>query len=140
MTIYDDATFLDFRIMKLDFAVNDQFNKTGQAKVHTEFKISHDTSANRLKVNLSIFFKDKSAPFSIHLEGSGLFELKRSLTEAETDTMCHTHCTTIMFPYMREVIADISRRAGFPPLHIPQIDFTRVFKKQSTDTTLHTLH
>jgi preprotein translocase subunit SecB len=140
MTNIAETTFLDFRIFKLDFCVNNNFNNSGHATVRTEFKIRHETKATRLKVYLTIFFNDQSAPFSIHLEGVGLFELQQRFTEAEIETLIRDHCTTVMFPYMREVIADISRRAGFPPLQIPQVDFSQVFKDQTNEANLHTLH
>jgi len=140
MNTLTDIKFLDFRVTKLDFSVNEHLTHSAQATVRTEFKVRHETSGNRLKVHLTIFFKDKNAPFSVHLDGVGLFELENTFTDLEIEELSHSHCTTIMFPYMREVIADISRRAGFPPLHIPQIDFTQVFKQQTSQTNLHTLH
>ncbi|OQY20619.1 MAG: hypothetical protein B6I36_00345 [Desulfobacteraceae bacterium 4572_35.1] len=140
MTDSNDLTFLDFRLVKLDFCINEQFSNVGQATVRTEFKVRQENNGARLKVYLTIFFKDKTAPFSIHLEGVGLFELKKPLNDTEIEELTHTYCTTTIFPYMREIIADISRRAGFPPLHIPQIDFAQVFKQQATEQTHHTLH
>ncbi len=140
MNIINDITFLDFRVAKLDFCVNDNLPQSKQTTIRTEFKVRHECRANRLKVHLTIFFKDKAAPFSIHLEGVGLFELKQTFTALEIEELSHSHCSTMMFPYMRETIADISRRAGFPPLHIPQIDFNQVFKQQLSPTNIHTLH
>lgn len=135
-----DLTFIDFRISKLNFSLNGQFNSQGQAKIRTEFKIRHESNDQRLKVFLTIQFKDKTAPFSIELEGAGLFELSRSYTDEELDTLCNSYCSMVMFPYLREVIADVTRRAGFPPLHIPQINFAQVFKQQTSSENIHTLH
>lgn len=135
-----ELTFIDFRISKLNFSLNGQFNNQGQAKIRTEFKIRHESKDQRLKVFLTILFNDKTAPFSIDLEGAGLFELSRTFTEDELDSLCNSHCSMVMFPYLREVIADITRRAGFPPLHIPQINFAQVFKQQVSSENVHTLH
>ncbi|MBW2186968.1 MAG: protein-export chaperone SecB [Deltaproteobacteria bacterium] len=135
-----ELTFVDFRISKLNFSLNGQFNNQGQAKIRTEFKIRHELGGQRLKVFLTIIFNDKTAPFSIDLEGAGLFELGQTFSEDELDNLCNSHCSMVMFPYLREVIADITRRAGFPPLHIPQINFAQVFKQQATTENVHTLH
>lgn len=140
MNLSNELTFIDFRISKLNFSLNGQFNKQGQAKIRTEFKIRHELSGQRLKVFLTITFSDKTAPFTIDLEGVGLFELGRAFDEEELDTLCNSHCSMVMFPYLREVIADITRRAGFPPLHIPQINFSQVFKQQAIADNIHTLH
>lgn len=136
-----DFSFIDFRIHRLNFSLNEKFNTNkGEAKVQTEFKIRHESRQNRLKVYLSINFDDKTAPFTILLEGVGLFELNREFSEPELDALSNNHCSTVIFPYLREAVADITRRAGFPPLHIPQVDFSRVFNKQTADTQAHTLH
>jgi|LGOV01.1.fsa_nt_gb preprotein translocase subunit SecB len=135
-----ELIFVDFRISKLNFSLNSPFNNHGQAKIRTEFKIRHELGGQRLKVFLTISFNDKTAPFSIDLEGVGLFELGRTFSEDELDTLCNSHCSMVMFPYLREVVADITRRAGFPPLHIPQINFAQVFKQQTTSENVHTLH
>ncbi|MCD6527793.1 MAG: hypothetical protein J7K75_12460, partial [Desulfuromonas sp.] len=102
MNSTSDFSFIDFRIHRLNFSLNDKFNSNlTEAKVQTEFKIRHESRQNRLKVFLSINFDDKSAPFSILLEGVGLFELHRSFTDAELDVLTNNHCSTVMFPYLR---------------------------------------
>ena len=135
-----DASFIDFRIIKINFAVNTAFNGSGQATVRTEFKMRHELHNNRLRVFLAIFFDDKSAPFSINIEGMGTFELSCKFNENELENLCSDQCAITIFPYMRETIADITRRAGFPPLQIPQINFQQVFSKQREDNHQHTLH
>ncbi|MEA3465776.1 MAG: protein-export chaperone SecB [Thermodesulfobacteriota bacterium] len=140
MTSLSDFSFIDFRIVKLNFATNNQFNNQGQTKVRTEFKIRHESNNDRLKVFLTIKFNEKTAPFSVNLEGIGMFELNRNITGYELESLCNNHCSMVMFPYMREVVADISRRAGFPPLHIPQIDFAQVFNQQTGEAGVYTLH
>lgn len=141
MTQFADCTFIDFRVTRLNFAVNSKFaGDQARAQVRTEFKLHHETQQNRLKVLLSISFDDTTAPFSIHLEGAGLFELNRPFNGAELENLCNSHCSMVMFPYLREIVADISRRAGFPPLHIPQVDFTQVFNHQNIEPNIHTLH
>lgn len=137
----NDFSFIDFRIHRINFALNEKFNSNqAEAKVQTEFKIRHENRQNKLKVYLSIDFKDKTAPFSVYLQGVGLFELKRELSDTELDLMVNNQCAAVLFPYLREAVADISRRAGFPPLHIPQIDFGQAFKRNTADHPAHTLH
>jgi len=36
-------------------------------------------------------------------------------------------CPTLLFPFMRRVLADISRDGGFPPLMLDPIDFGRLY-------------
>lgn len=136
-----DFTFLDFRIRRLSFSLNDKFDgKQQQAKVQTEFKIRHELKQNRLRVFMSIAFSEQTSPFFVDIEGMSLFDLNRSFTEPELEVLTNHYCSVAMFPYMREAIADLTRRAGFPPLHIPQVDFSRVFGQKTAETASHTLH
>ncbi|MDP3298216.1 MAG: protein-export chaperone SecB [Thermodesulfovibrionia bacterium] len=43
-----------------------------------------------------------------------------------------------MFPYVRETIADLTRRAGFPPLHLNPINFIQLAEKQEAKQTQST--
>ncbi|WP_321531774.1 protein-export chaperone SecB [uncultured Desulfuromonas sp.] len=136
-----DFTFLDFRIRRLNFSLNEKFNgKQSSTKVQTEFKIRHERNKNRMRVYMTITFSEEKAPFHIEIEGMALFDLNRTFEETELELLTNNYCSAAMFPYLREAIADITRRAGFPPLHIPQVDFSRVFSKKSAESAIHTLH
>ena len=140
-----DFTFLDFRIRRLNFSLNEKFNgKQSSTKVQTEFKIRHERrnerNKNRLRVYMNITFSEEKAPFHIEIEGMALFDLNRTFEESELELLTNNYCSAAMFPYLREAIADITRRAGFPPLHIPQVDFSRVFSKKAAESAIHTLH
>ena len=42
------------------------------------------------------------------------------------------HCPTVLFPYVRETIADATQRAGYPPVHLHPINFEALYlQKQS---------
>ena len=137
-----DFTFLDFRIRRLNFSLNEKFSgKQASTKVQTEFKIRHElNNKKRLRVFMNITFSEENAPFHIDIEGMALFDLNRTFTESELELLTNNYCSAAMFPYLREAIADVTRRAGFPPLHIPQVDFSRVFSKKAGESAVHTLH
>lgn len=138
--------FTDFRILYLNFALNKEFNAAEQhTEVHTEFKIHHEMHGTTLKVFLGIKFRDNAenkTPFILNIEGAATFKLQHIPTAAEIEPLVKQHCAATMFPYLRETIADITRRAGFPPLHIPQVDFSQAFTQDSDSgsPTSHSLH
>jgi len=43
------------------------------------------------------------------------------------------NCAAIIFPYLREHLADLTRRSGLPPFHLPPINFVKVYKDQTTN-------
>ena len=40
------------------------------------------------------------------------------------------HCPTVLFPYIRETLADAVTRAGFPPVHLAPINFEALYQQQ----------
>jgi preprotein translocase subunit SecB len=39
-------------------------------------------------------------------------------------------CPTILFPFLRRVLADVIRDGGFPPLLLDPIDFGRLYAQR----------
>jgi preprotein translocase subunit SecB len=48
------------------------------------------------------------------------------------------HCPFLMFPFVRNIVADISRNGGYPPLLIEPIDFASLYleKRKNEDAKL----
>jgi preprotein translocase subunit SecB len=41
-------------------------------------------------------------------------------------------CPTLLFPFLRRVLADVTRDGGFPPLMLDPIDFRRLYAQNAT--------
>ena len=39
-------------------------------------------------------------------------------------------CPQIVYPYLRGNVADLIQRAGFPPVHLSEINFQAMFEQQ----------
>ena len=39
-------------------------------------------------------------------------------------------CPQILYPYLRGNVADIINRAGFPPVHMAEINFQALYEQQ----------
>jgi preprotein translocase subunit SecB len=39
-------------------------------------------------------------------------------------------CPQIVFPYLRGNVADLVQRAGFPPVHLQEINFQALYEQQ----------
>lgn len=70
---------------------------------------------------------DKVA-FLVEGKQSGVFEV-RNIPEGQLDPLLGIGCPNIVYPYLRANIADMITRAGFPPVHLAEINF-EVFYKQ----------
>ncbi len=53
---------------------------------------------------------------------SGIFNIQGIPAEA-MDSVLGVNCPTIIYPYLRANIADTIIRAGFPPIHLAEINF-----------------
>jgi len=56
----------------------------------------------------------------------GFFLLNRRATKKEVEPLSKVNCSAILFPYVRETIAEITRRAGYHPLHLGSFNFVEM--------------
>jgi preprotein translocase subunit SecB len=78
-------------------------------------------------VTVTAKIKDKVA-FLVEGKQAGIFEI-RNLPAEQLDPALGIGCPTILYPYLRANIADAITRAGFPPVHLSEINF-QVFYQQ----------
>jgi preprotein translocase subunit SecB len=67
--------------------------------------------------------------FLIEAKQAGIFTV-RNLSEAEMEPLLAVMCPNILFPYLREVVSDVSVRAGFAPVMLNPINFEALYLKQ----------
>jgi len=70
---------------------------------------------------------DKVA-FLVEGKQAGIFEV-RNVNPEQLDPLLGIACPNIIYPYLRANIADMITRAGFPPVHLAEINF-EVFYQQ----------
>lgn len=70
---------------------------------------------------------DKVA-FLVEGKQAGIFEA-RNIPDDQLDPLLGIGCPNIVYPYLRANIADAITRAGFPPVHLAEINF-EVFYQQ----------
>jgi preprotein translocase subunit SecB len=78
----------------------------------------HETSVS---VTVTTRVGEKVA-FLVELEQAGIFEI-RNVPADQMDVLVHVVCANIVFPYLRANLADAIQRAGFPPIHLADLDF-----------------
>lgn len=128
-------SFEDFRILSLSFSVNQKFEFKGQAiEINPQIAIAKDYNSDKktLIVRLRVSLITGDVPFFFDLESVGSFSFDVSPDEQTIERTALINCPAIMFPYVRETIADLTRRAGFAPLHLQPINFVKFAERQST--------
>ena len=83
--------------------------------------------ALQLEVHAS---SDDGVIYNVELIYGGLFRL-RGLPQNMLQPVLFVDCPTILFPFLRRVLADVIRDGGFPPLMLDPIDFGRLYTQNS---------
>lgn len=69
--------------------------------------------------------------FVVELSYSGLFTLV-NIPEDQKEFVLLIHCPSILFPFARRIIADVTRDGGFQPLMLDPIDFASLYQQRKT--------
>ena len=72
--------------------------------------------------------KDKTV-FLVEAKQAGIFEI-RNLPQDQMGPIMGIACPQIVYPYLRGNVADLIQRAGFPPVHLAEINFQAMYEQQ----------
>ncbi|MBI5889683.1 MAG: protein-export chaperone SecB [Nitrosomonadales bacterium] len=72
--------------------------------------------------------KDKVL-FLIEAKQAGIFQV-RNIPAQEMETVLAVVCPNILYPYLREVVSDVSVRGGFAPVMLNPINFEAIYLQQ----------
>lgn len=72
--------------------------------------------------------KDKTV-FLVEVKQAGIFEI-RNLPADQMQPVMGIACPQIIYPYLRANVADVITRAGFPPVHLAEINFQAMYEQQ----------
>ena len=70
--------------------------------------------------------------YELELIYAGLFALK-NVPEQTLQPFLLINCPSILFPFLRRIVADITREGGFPPLLLDPIDFAALFMRRQKE-------
>jgi preprotein translocase subunit SecB len=67
--------------------------------------------------------------FLVEAAQGGMFRIS-GVPLPEIQPVLAIHCPNVLFPYVRETVADAITRAGFPPVHLDPINFELLYQQQ----------
>lgn len=67
--------------------------------------------------------------FLVECKQAGIFEI-RNLPQEQMGPIMGIACPQIIYPYLRGNVADLINRAGFPPVHLAEINFQAMYEQQ----------
>jgi preprotein translocase subunit SecB len=72
---------------------------------------------------------DDKTVFLVECKQAGIFEI-RNLPDEQMGPIMGIACPQIVYPYLRANVADLINRAGFPPVHLSEINFQAMYEQQ----------
>jgi preprotein translocase subunit SecB len=73
---------------------------------------------------------DSGVIYNIELVYAGLFRLT-GIPQEMLQPVLFVDCPTILFPYLRRIVSDLSQEGGFPPLFLDPIDFVSLYRQNA---------
>jgi preprotein translocase subunit SecB len=69
--------------------------------------------------------------FLVEVKQAGIFEI-RNIEGEQMNAVMGIACPQIIYPYLRGNVADVITRAGFPPVHLAEINFQAMYEQQQS--------
>lgn len=120
--------FKKYFIENIDFKIK---NMSNSQKIKFDFDINKEVEYNNNSMNLLVFvdvFKNEvNAPFELSLAIRGIFEFFENIEDKE---IFEKNAMAILFPYIRNIITNITSMSGFPPLIIPTLNINKFYENK----------
>ncbi len=121
----------DTRLLSAHFDVNRSFEPGPDVKVEVKITINHTwhQDSKILQVSDIVEVSGDEAPFNLMVEYGGIFLFEDVLSDPDDITrIAEMNCASILFPFAREAVAEITRRAGIGPMMLQPVNFVELFK------------
>ncbi|PQA88169.1 protein-export chaperone SecB [Hyphococcus luteus] len=87
-------------------------------------------NTNQYEVELSVSARanrdNEEAMFVVEASYAGVFEIT-GVPREQLEMVMLVECPRLLFPFMRQIVADATRNGNFPPLMLEPIDFMSIY-------------
>ncbi|MEF3367321.1 protein-export chaperone SecB [Methylocystis sp. 9N] len=70
--------------------------------------------------------------FQLDLEYGGVFRLL-NIPQEQVHPIVMIECPRLLFPFVRQIVAEATRQGGYPPLYIDPIDFVALYQQKAAE-------
>ena len=77
--------------------------------------------------------KDDKSLFLVDLAYGGVFQVSSEVPEESVKPLVLIECPRLLFPFARNIIADVTRDGGIPPIMLNPIDFVALYQQKTQD-------
>lgn len=100
-------------------------------QLHSEFA-SIDAGIYEVVLTVTLTAKQTNKDkvmFLIEAKQAGIFQI-RNIPQGDIEPVLSVVCPNILYPYLREVVTDVSVRAGFAPVMLNPVNFESLYQQQ----------
>ncbi len=101
--------------------INISVNVNAKPLAETDFEVELHLDAKAMN-------KDKVV-FATELLYAGIFRLE-NIPQDALHPIVLVECPRMIFPFARQIVADVTRNGGFPPLMLDPIDFAAMYQQR----------
>lgn len=116
------------------------FRSEWRPQVNVELNTEHqalDESAYEVIVTITVTTKlDSKTAYLCEVHLAGIFIIG-GFDARTLDGLLGSYCPTILFPYAREAISDLSNRAGFPGIVLAPVNFDVLYAQKQAEQQQH---
>ena len=127
----------------LDFWFSDisvKFDKTKPSSKEEGKKLKQSIRRDIIKIDnntaiVKLLFTiegDSDSPVFVNVGLCGKFECADWEKDEISNILIHDNATTILFPYLRHAVSDVTTLVGLPPYVLPIVNVAKAFKNQQT--------
>jgi preprotein translocase subunit SecB len=122
----------DLNLLSVNFEINNKFmHKQKEDSFIPEIAIDNIIVKKKKELLLLLGVRKikGNVPYYFEVRAGASFIFDKLPSKKILEQFAKINCPAIIFPYIRETIADLTRRAGFPPLHLDPINFIEMGKR-----------
>jgi preprotein translocase subunit SecB len=121
------------RLTEAHFSINQQYEWEKEKQIALPFKIDINCKQaldKNIRVGVSVSSDSDKQPFRFTVAWEGLFDFEEMPSKEDLERIAHINCAAIIFAYIREFLADLTRRANVPPLNLPSFNFVAMYEER----------
>ena len=125
---------ISIRQIESHFDFNGQFQpeKNKQIEIKNTIEVTPIVKGRMLYVRISVVSDGFEQPFRFAVAWEGVFEFEGDICGDDARRIADINCAAIIFPYVRESVADLTRRAGIPPFNLAPVNFVALHAREES--------
>lgn len=129
--------FIDQRIDKIDFWVNDEStNDPIDVAMSLTKKALRNPKDQQAIVTLEIKIfdnaKENNYPFYLNVSVSGIFGVNEEMDDEHFERFSNVNAVGVLFPYLRSAVTCITALSGLNTLILPLMNVVAMFEKEQS--------